>query len=94
MVTFYICPVCGYGMEVPPTDYNICFFCGTEFEPSLKSRRGRWPRAAWIATGPTWWSAYNPRPKQWDPREQLKVLNLNAILVGGNQIAHPSFIQP
>lgn len=91
MVTFYICPVCGYGMEVPPSNYNICSSCGTEFEPSLSRADYLALRAAWVATGPSWWSAYNARPKQWDPMEQLRALNLNAIIIGGNQIATAFF---
>jgi predicted amidophosphoribosyltransferase len=30
-MTAHMCPVCGYGMEDPPQDYNICPCCGTEF---------------------------------------------------------------
>lgn len=80
MVNPYICPVCGYGMEVPPYDYNICSSCGTEFEPSLDSASYADLRTAWIATGPAWWSTHNTRPKNWDPWAQLKGLDLNAII--------------
>jgi len=75
MVNRYTCPVCGYYMEVPPSDYNICSSCGTEFDPFVASFEAL--REAWIATGPAWWSQYNPRPDNWNPREQLKRLALN-----------------
>ena len=31
MVIDKLCPVCGYQMEDPPKDNNICPSCGTEF---------------------------------------------------------------
>ena len=78
MVKLYICPVCGYSMEVPPSDYNICSSCGTEFEPSMTRESYAERKNAWIANGLVWWSTLNDRPKDWNPREQLRALELNA----------------
>lgn len=77
MVNFNICPVCGYQMEVPPSDYNICSSCGTEFGHDIRASIPDL-RAAWIRTGPAWWSRFNERPQHWDPRLQLDRLILNA----------------
>lgn len=43
----YTCPVCGYPMEVPPEDYNICGTCMTEFglndvNSSIEELRNAW----------------------------------------------------
>jgi hypothetical protein len=78
MVKLNICPVCGYGMDVPPSDYSICSSCGTEFEPSLTRESYVELRSAWIAGGPGWWSVFNAQPINWNPWEQLRALELNA----------------
>ncbi len=51
-----ICPVCGYLMEDPPKDYNICPSCGTEFGYHDLNSSIAELRAAWLRTGPRWWS--------------------------------------
>jgi hypothetical protein len=79
MVNLNICPVCGYGMEVPPSDYSICSSCGTEFDPLMTKDSYADLKKSWIANGPTWWSTFNDKPKDWNPWEQLKALELNAI---------------
>jgi hypothetical protein len=83
MVNLYICPVCGYGMEVSPSDYSICSSCGTEFEPLMTRESYVELRNAWIASGPVWWSTFNAKPEDWNPWEQLRALELNAT--GGLQ---------
>jgi hypothetical protein len=66
-----LCPVCGYGMEDPPTDYNICPSCGTEFGLHDINTSIDNLRLAWIGTGPRWWSSVDPQPTNWDPTLQL-----------------------
>src|SRR5437016_2169017 len=66
-----LCPVCGYGMEEPPTNYNICPSCGTEFgihdvNASILSLRQNW-----FSSGPKWWSSVDPKPPHWNPLRQL-----------------------
>ena len=65
------CPVCGYQMVNPPTDFHICPSCGTEFGyddcgVSYESLRERW-----LASGPVWWSPVDPVPDSWSPSQQL-----------------------
>lgn len=66
-----LCPVCGYEMDDLPRDYNTCPSCGTEF--GLHDANASIPqlRAAWIATGPKWWSKTDPQPENWNPFKQL-----------------------
>jgi transposase len=71
-----LCPVCGYQMEEPPTDYNICPSCGTEFGHHDINASIPELREAWIRTGPTWWSKTDPRPSNWDPFQQLARLGV------------------
>ena len=66
-----ICPVCGFEMEVPPSDYNICSSCGTEFGHDYTNADMPALRAAWIQTGPAWWSKYNLAPSGWNGMDQL-----------------------
>jgi hypothetical protein len=73
-MSLYTCPVCGYGMEDAPADYNICPSCGTEFgnhdvNASLGSLR-----AVWLRGGAKWWSSVDKPPPGWDPYEQLNTL--------------------
>lgn len=51
MVTTYLCPVCGYGMEDPPSDFNICPCCGTEFGYHDANTSTNTLRAAWLRGG-------------------------------------------
>jgi hypothetical protein len=99
MVNFHICPVCGYNMEVPPCDYNICSSCGTEFgHPDLQVAE---LREAWLATGPRWWSQYEQPPKAWDGNIQLlrmQVLNSPAqpqgqqyAIASNNSVDYPQY---
>lgn len=67
-----LCPVCGYGMDDPPRDYNICPSCGTEFGLHDANASIVELRAAWLATGLRWWSATDPAPADWNPLEQVK----------------------
>ena len=71
MVSEKLCPVCGYGMEDPPKDYNICPSCGTEFGHHDVNASISDLRSAWLRTGPKWWSTATPAPDNWRPFEQL-----------------------
>lgn len=66
-----ICPVCGYGMEYPPLEFNICPSCGTEFEDGDDEQTLSVLREAWVESGPVWWSPVDPVPDNWSPREQF-----------------------
>lgn len=67
----YICPVCGYGMEDEPANYNICPSCGTEFGLHDQNATIEELRATWIKTGLKWWSKTDSQPEGWDPYIQL-----------------------
>lgn len=71
MVSENLCPVCGYQMQDPPRDYNICPSCGTEFGHHDVNASISDLRCAWLRTGPKWWSTLTPAPENWKPLEQL-----------------------
>lgn len=71
MVIENLCPVCGYEMEDPPRDHNICPSCGTEFGLHDRNSSILELRAAWIATGPKWWSETDLQPENWNPFMQM-----------------------
>lgn len=70
-MTRYLCPVCGYRMEDPPRDYNICPSCGTEFGYHDENASITELRATWLRNGLQWWSPVDPQPENWDPYEQV-----------------------
>jgi hypothetical protein len=76
MVNQNLCTVCGYQMEEPARDYNICPSCGTEFGLHDQNTSIEGLREAWLATGPKWWSATDPEPVNWNPMMQLAGLLL------------------
>ena len=95
----YICPVCGYNMQDPPEDYNICPSCGTEFGIHDVNSSIEELRASWLGAGAPWWSTFTPVPPAWNPNIQLlKVLvstsaflsherqSISGHLGGGNSI--------
>jgi predicted RNA-binding Zn-ribbon protein involved in translation (DUF1610 family) len=47
----YPCPVCGFHLEYPPDDFNICPSCGVEFGYETASRSFYDLRREWINTG-------------------------------------------
>ena len=65
------CPVCGYLMAYPATDYHICPCCGTEFGYDDAGRTYAEIRAAWLRGGAHWWSPVDSQPDGWDPYLQL-----------------------
>jgi len=75
MVIENLCPVCGYEMEEPPRDYNICPSCGTEFGVHDVNASISELRAAWMQSGPRWWSKTDTQPDNWNPLAQLATLD-------------------
>jgi len=71
MVIDNLCPVCGYEMDDPPRDYNICASCGTEFGYHDINAAILDLRKSWLKSGPKWWSAVDPQPEGWQPFEQI-----------------------
>ncbi|MDQ2808250.1 MAG: hypothetical protein M3Z04_15260 [Chloroflexota bacterium] len=66
------CPVCGYDkLADPPTDYNICECCGTEFGYHDARRTHGELRQQWIAAGMKWHYPLLPPPPNWNPLQQL-----------------------
>lgn len=60
---FYICPVCTFDeMTEPPSDWNICPCCGTEFEYDDAKRSHEELRRIWVEGGAHWWSGHRPPP--------------------------------
>ncbi len=79
-----ICPVCGYdGLDEPaykrgniPSD-EICSSCGYHFgfdDDAAGITHEQW-RAKWITDGMKWWSPH-PVPHHWNPKEQLRNINI------------------
>jgi len=73
-----LCLVCGYEMDDPPRDYNVCPSCGTEYGVNDANASYEELRTAWLKTGPVWWSKTDPQPDNWSPSRQLA--NLGAVL--------------
>jgi len=67
----YLCPVCGYGMQEPPENYNICPSCGTEFGVHDVNASIQELRTVWLQGGCNWWSCSDPKPVNWNPYQQL-----------------------
>lgn len=84
-----LCPVCGFKMDAPPRDYNICPSCGTEFGLHDANASIIELREAWIKTGPKWASATDHQPPDWDPYAQLALLGLSsgAIVPAGGVVS-------
>ena len=66
----YTCPVCFFsGLEDPPSNYNICDCCGTEFGNDDESVSHAALRERWVNSGAEWYFQ-NP-PAFWNPWLQL-----------------------
>ncbi len=65
------CPVCAYAMPYPPSDYNICPCCGTEFGADDVDWSYTELRARWMRRGAVWFSPTIPRPDTWNAYAQL-----------------------
>lgn len=56
----YTCPVCDYNkLSDPPTNFNICPSCGTEFDNDDYDKTHAELRAEWIKGGRKWWSDFD-----------------------------------
>lgn len=64
-------------MQVPPVNYNICASCGTEFGLHDENASLEELRAAWMMTGPRWWSKTESQPNNWNPFLQLANLGMS-----------------
>jgi hypothetical protein len=72
----FTCPVCFYeGLQEPPTDYNICDCCGTEFESDDEIRTYQQLRDFWISKGAKWF--FGTAPLLWNPWVQLSRAGVN-----------------
>lgn len=75
----HVCPVCGYpSLQEPPRSttgggsYEICPSCEFEFgvsDDDLGYTYDEW-RREWLSDGMPWRSS-RPKPRQWNPEEQL-----------------------
>ena len=70
----YKCPVCGYDLTEPPTNYSICPCCGTEFGYDDADASHADLRQEWVAQGCPWFSQSRPAPTDWDARQQIAAL--------------------
>ena len=72
----YLCPVCGYyELDEPPSDWNICDSCGTEFGYHDARKTHSELRDLWIASGAVWHSIDYKSPQFWSPEKQLANVN-------------------
>jgi hypothetical protein len=69
-----ICPVCGFFMRNPPTDFHICDCCGTEFGYDDAGRSHADLRAEWLRDGARWWSPNEMAPAGWDGFAQVAMI--------------------
>ena len=73
----FTCPVCYYtGLQEPPTNYNICECCGTEFGADDELRSHEELRGQWINSEAPWF--FRTPPVGWNPWVQL--ISANVIL--------------
>jgi hypothetical protein len=72
----YKCPVCFFPeMDSPPSDYEICPCCGTEFGLDDQEKSHDELRQDWIVINHCrWFSNYTAPPDGWDPAHQLGAL--------------------
>ena len=66
----FVCPVCAFDkMEMPPSNYEICPCCGTEFGNDDEFVSHRVLRERWISRGTPWF--FRQAPPGWNPWFQL-----------------------
>ena len=78
-----MCPVCGYEMEAPPRDYNICSSCGTEFGYHDVNSTIKELRVEWLRSGARWWNSEVPKSAGWGPFQQLNRLIKDEVAIPG-----------
>jgi hypothetical protein len=69
--TQYPCPVCGFLMDYPAEDFNICPSCGVEFGAETSVFSYEVLRQNWVNHGAKWSSFFRPIPYGWDGLLQL-----------------------
>ena len=72
----YLCPICGFLLDVPPADYNICPSCGVEFGSDTVEWTYQELQRGWIDRGMEWTSRVIPRPPHYNPLAQLGNVSL------------------
>lgn len=87
------CMVCGFkGIEWAPDSVelyassDICSACGTEFGFDIecgipadeRNQQIEARRAEWIANGHKWWFTEEPEPPDWDWKENLAAIRVEA----------------
>ncbi len=85
-----LCPVCGYPLDFPASDNNICPSCGTEFGYSDLARNHRELRANWLEAGAPWFDTLTGPPPDWNPYLQIDNLisNRSAFAEQGKRTGH------
>jgi|HubBroStandDraft_6_1064221.scaffolds.fasta_scaffold968466_2 hypothetical protein len=89
----YLCPICGFsGLTEPPTSFNICPCCGTEFDYDDCTTDHRQLRERWIQKGAPWFATNEewPAPKDWNPFVQLANAGM-VTRVGGSDTSSVTF---
>jgi|SRR6185295_3465867 len=73
----YVCPVCGYPqLEDPPSRYEICPCCQTQFENDDEFSTRKALRDEWIGKGMKFWATWE-LPNNFAPNKQLHDLLWN-----------------
>lgn len=75
----YICPVCGFLLDYPAANFNICPSCGVEFDADTVEYSIEELQQAWILRGMAWSSPVIKRPVEYNPLAQLKNLDVQGI---------------
>jgi hypothetical protein len=75
----YVCPVCGFLLDYPAKDFNICPSCGVEFDADTVEYSVSELRIAWMNRGMEWSSRVLARPKNYDAVEQLANLHISRV---------------
>src|SRR5229473_8396907 len=79
-----LCPICGFRLNRPPIDCDICPCCGTQFGYSDSGRSHTELRDVWINSGTSWHSQVYRQPRGWNPWLQL--------LASGHAEVVPDFV--
>jgi hypothetical protein len=66
-----LCPVCGYPLQRPASDCDICPSCGTQFGYSDSGRTHEQLRNIWMQEGMNWHSQVHQVPRGWNPELQM-----------------------
>lgn len=81
----YLCPVCGFLLDYPPEDFNICPSCGVEFDADTVEHSIADLHKAWVGRGMRWTSTVIPRPADYNPAEQLRRLPIANSIAGSSE---------